>query len=597
MDIFLNQIGYEKSGEKRGIIPFACESFRIMDADGEVRYEGKTGNFGFDKASGDMVTVADFSSFQVPGKYYLSAISTDGVEHRSSRFEIGDQVYDPLLGDLMKAYYYLRCGMELEPAYAGKFTHKACHVGTVLRWEDVDGEDIGKSFGEGGKYRTFRADGGWHDAGDYGRYITAGACALAHLLYAYLLYPRVFERLTWNIPESGNGMPDLLNECRYELEWFLKMQREDGGVYHKLTTAGHAAFVMPEDDQGQLYFLPVSSMATADHAAVCALAARIYEKFDADFANRLRDAAGKSYDWLKKHPEFVGFRNPPGCGTGEYGEWGDDSNRFWAAAEFYALTGEEVYLNDMKKSLEKPFPRMALGYGEVGGFGVLAYLLAEGEKEKELTELFHEAILSEAAMRVRVSEESGYGVAMMDWEFGWGSNMGVMQRGMLFAITDYFGLEKEVQERAKTAQIPQRRFFWPGETQEPYVQGPREIRGWSMRDHAAAQLDYLLGGNALGISYVTGNGEKAYNYPHLRPAHADGIEECMPGMVSGGPNRRPADAEGRELIPEGTPAMKCYLDRYECFSLNEITIYWNSPAVFTVAYLLNKSEKGLQILR
>lgn len=108
-----------------------------------------------------------------------------------------------------------------------------------------------------------------------------------------------------------------------------------------------------------------------------------------------------------------------------------------------------------------------------------------------------------------------------------------------------------------------------------------------MRDHAAAQLDYLMGLNALGISYVTGNGENAYNYPHLRPAHADGIEECMPGMVSGGPSGHPADPVGRELVPEGTPPMKGYVDHWMSYSLNEITIYWNSPAVFVAAYLLN----------
>ena len=111
-----------------------------------------------------------------------------------------------------------------------------------------------------------------------------------------------------------------------------------------------------------------------------------------------------------------------------------------------------------------------------------------------------------------------------------------------------------------------------------------------MRDHAAAQLDYLLGCNAMGISYVTGNGENAYRYPHLRPAHADGIEECMPGMVSGGPNRHRQDQRAKELIPDGTPAMKCFADDYLCYSLNEITIYWNSPAVFTVGYLLSKKD-------
>lgn len=578
MRIYLNQAGYKPRGEKRAVLPFRSEEFRIVDEDGKVCFTGKTKEFGYDKASGDIVTAADFSAFDKPGHYHLEA--TCGEEDEvSCGFSIAEDTYDPLLRDLMKAFYYLRCGMELKPEYAGKFSHKACHLGKVKRWEGISEKE---SEGEG-----VLACGGWHDAGDYGRYVTAGACALAHLLYAFRLFPEVFEKRTWNIPESGNGVPDLLNECRYELEWFLKMQREDGGVYHKLTTARHAAFVMPEEDLEQLYFLPVSSMATADHAAICALASSIYRKYDEDFAERLLQAAKRSYDWLKKNPAFLGFKNPPGCGTGEYGEWSDESNRFWAACEMYALTGEEEYLSDLKARLEKPFPRMALGYGEVGGFGVLAYLLSGSKQEDTLREEFLDLIANEAAQRVRVSEECGYATAMMDWEYGWGSNMGVMQRGMLFAIADYFGLERKVQELSKEAELP-KRHLWPGETEEPYVQGARELRGWSMRDHAASQLDYLMGCNPLGISYVTGNGENAYNYPHLRPSHADGIEECIPGMVSGGPNRRPADEVGRALIPAGTPSMKCYLDRYECYSLNEITIYWNSPAAFVVAYLCRK---------
>lgn len=600
MGIYLNQLGYTGKGEKRAVIPFPCDAFRIVDEEGHLCKEGKTFFFGYDKASGDQVTVADFSDFEKQGLYRLEATQPDGKIMQSCRFAIRKGVYDPLLKDLMKAFYYLRCGCALEPKYAGKFAHAACHTGKVRIWEEVfPREDAGENravqsaglaMERNVVYREEYACGGWHDAGDYGRYVTAGACALAHLLYAYRMYPETFTERTWNIPESGNGIPDLLNECRYELEWFLKMQREDGGVHHKLTTAGHAAFVMPEEDLGQLYFLPVSSMATADHAAVCALAAGIYRKYDAAFAYTLEQAARRSYAWLKAHPEFLGFRNPPGCWTGEYGEWNDDSNRFWAASELYALTGEATYLADLKASLQKRFPRLALGYGEVGGFGVLAYLLSAQEKEETLREEFLKAIVQEAAQRVRVSEECGYATAQMDWEYGWGSNMGVMQRGMLFAIADYFGLEKSVQDAAKSAELPKRR-LWPGETEEPYVQGSREERGWSMRDHAAAQLDYLLGCNAMGISYVTGNGEQAYNYPHLRPSHADGIEECIPGMVSGGPNRRPADEVGRVLIPEGTPSMKCYLDRYECYSLNEITIYWNSPAVFVVAYLLAKESE------
>ena len=143
-------------------------------------------------------------------------------------------------------------------------------------------------------------------------------------------------------------------------------------------------------------------------------------------------------------------------------------------------------------------------------------------------------------------------MSMASKEFGWGSNMLVGLRGMLFAIADYFGVCPEVDWKAA----------------------------------AQAQLDYLMGINAMGISYVTGNGAYRYNFPHLRPAHADGILECIPGMVSGGPNRHLQDWKAKLLIPQGTPPMKCYADDVDCYSLNEITIYWNSPFVFTLAYLM-----------
>ena len=583
MAIYLNQAGYYETGEKRAVIPYECRQFWLVSEAGEVCYEGETKTFGQDKASGDNVTVADFSAFTTPGKYRVKGIRMEGEAEKSNVvveyspwFEIGDHAYDKLEHDLIKAYYYLRCGMDLTEEFAGPYVHKACHLGKAVLWEDHE--------------KSLEVSGGWHDAGDYGRYVTAGSCALAHLLYAYRMFPESFEGKKNDIPESGNGVPDVLNECRYELEWFLKLQREDGGVYHKVTTAQHAPFVMPEEDLDQLYALPVSSMATADFVAVCAMASNLYRPYDAAFADRLVKAAVKSHGWLKAHPEFLGFRNPPGCGTGEYGEWDDGSNRFWAAAELYSVTGEKKYHEEMTALLERKFPRMALGYGEVGGFGVLSYLLSKQGKDANLLAKFYQEIVRDAAQRVRVSEESGYGVSMMEWEYGWGSNMGVMRHGMIFAIADYFGLEDKVREAAKTAGIPER-FRWPGQQLEPYVQGPREVRGWSMRDHAAAQLDYLMGCNALGISYVTGNGENAYRYPHLRPAHADGIEACMPGMVSGGPNRHRQDAKAKEVIPEGTPAMKCFADEYESYSLNEITIYWNSPAVYTLAYLISKHLK------
>ena len=534
--IFLNQAGFGPGYTKIAALPFEAENFRLEKLDGTLCMEEKTQHYGLDNCSQDDLWLADFSAWTEPGEYRI--VSGDAS---SAPFVIEEKPYQPLMRDLMRAFYYLRCGQELLPEHAGQYVHKACHTSPALEWVN---HDVCK-----------HATGGWHDAGDYGRYVTAGACALAHLLYAFRMFPEVLAPLEMNIPESGNGVPDVLNECRYELEWLVKMQREDGAVYHKETTAQHAPFVMPEEDQAQLYLLPVSSMATADLVAVCALASGIYRPYDAAFADKLLDTALLSYRWLKDNPAFLGFRNPEGCGTGGYGESNDYSNRFWAYAELYALTGEEKYHRDMTDSMDEIFSLVRLGYGEVGGFGLLAYLLCQQPKQQILVDKFKQEFREEAERLQRMADDCGYGAAMKDSDYIWGSNMVLMKHAMTFAIAD----ELDGDDRFLT--------------------------------YARRQIDYLMGMNALGISYVTGNGAYRYNNPHLRPAYADGIEESIPGMVSGGPNRHPADADAEKLIPRGTPPMKCFVDVWGSYSTNEITIYWNSPTVFALAYVMSKDGR------
>lgn len=535
--IMVNQAGYNPERKKMAYLPFEAKSFQVKNMDGEVCFSGETLHFGQDTSSGDDVYVADFSNLAIPGNYVVCS-----GEKSSAPFEISEQVYNKVFFDLMKAFYFLRCGLELEEKYAGEYVHKACHTQKALVWDKRE--------------ESIDATGGWHDAGDYGRYITAGSCAVAHLLYAYKMYPEVFDGLNLNIPESGNGMPDILNECKYELDWFLKMQREDGAVYHKLSTAHHAAFVMPEKDLGTLYAYPVSSMATADFSAICALASDIYKCFDEEYAKALKEASLKAYQWLQEHPEYLGFKNPEGTGTGEYGERDDYSNRYWAAAALYALTGKEEYMVDMQATMRNRFPLWCFGYAEVGGFGSLSYLLCQQKKDETVVNMLKDMLKQEVLRLKKCSDSCGYQVSMDWFDYCWGSNMNLMKNGMTYAVADCLLEKEEIAE------------------------------GIDLKYQAQVQLDYLLGANALGISYVTGTGAFRCNYPHLRPAHDDGIEECIPGMVCGGPNAHPADATAKKMIPEGTPAMRCFVDHVYAYSLNEITIYWNSPAVFTMAYLL-----------
>lgn len=525
--IFADQAGYLPGAEKRAVIPFECDSFELADVQGNIVFEGKTTDCGFDRTSGDRVMTADFTGFTRCGRYRVRA----GGE-TSAEFAIGNDVYQGLSESVLKAFYFLRCGCGLTEEFAGKFTHAPCHTENALLWEDRE--------------VSLDVHGGWHDAGDYGRYVTAAACALAHLLYGYKLYPNAARSLCTHIPESGNGVPDILNECRYELEWLLRMQSPEGGAYHKVTTAGHAMFIMPEEDREQLYVFPVSSMATADMAAVFALAAGVFSEYDGDFACTLRAAAERSYAWLEKNPGFMGFDNPEGCTTGGYGERDDFSNRYWAAAEMYALTGEDKYHRDIKKTLNKQFPLTFLGYEQIGGLGSLAYLMCPHETDAALRSKLREAFCDRAAHLKEIADKCGYGVAMNELDYHWGSSMEVLKRAMVFNIADF-------------------------------VSGDKKYSRYALR-----QLHYIMGVNAVGYSYVTGQGEFCCNYPHLRQVYADGIEECIPGFVSGGANSHPCDEEAKRLIPEGTAPMKCYADCTGSFSLNEVTIYWNSPAVMTL---------------
>ncbi len=564
MNIYVNQMGYLPSSTKTAVLALPQTEFsgepslsgpvRLCKEDGSCVLEKEPAFFGPDDASGDFVWQLDFSELTEPGTYVLHY-----NDNSSYPFAVGDDLYSKLNILLSKMLYFQRCGMELTEKHAGKFTRPSCHTAPTVLWTEYkkmsDGE-LTKA-----DMQAFDIRGGWHDAGDYGRYTTAAACALGHILYAYRFFPDAFTQ-SLNIPESGNGIPDILNECRYELDWMLQMQAEDGSVYHKHTTHHHAAFVMPHEDTHQMLLLPASSMAAGDFVGTMALASRIYRPFDEEFADRALAAAKKSYAWLEAHPEFL-FEHIKECGTGGYGDRSDIDERMWAAMELYRTTGEAHYLTEAKRFFDTHPNPVQYGWADISGFACWALLesalmpkdsIKEGEaftaEESEFRSAYKELLLKEAARLLSVIDTEGYCVAMRPMEYGWGSNLTVLNRGMLLGTAYLLDPKAE------------------------YYTG------------VVHQMDYLLGVNATDYSYVTGVGAHAFCNPHNRVPASDGIEETIPGFVSGGANgSKWADPLAKELIPEGTPPMKCYVDRWECYSLNEITIYWNSPAIFCAAFL------------
>ncbi|MBB3110750.1 endoglucanase [Paenibacillus phyllosphaerae] len=530
--ITVNQIGYPQEGRKLAV--FTAEgSFQVREAaSGSLIHLGATQPLAYDEASGQAVAFGDFSAVNQPGRYY---IELEASKARSAVFTIAASPYEDVHLGLLKAFYYYRCGTELTEEFAGPWAHGACHLadGTI----------------HGDPSRSQDGCGGWHDAGDYGKYAGPGAKAVADLLLAFECYPGAFRKPV-PLPETDGFMPDVLHECRYELNWLFKMQDlVSGGVYHKLTTPHFPPLATrPEDDLSPLVFSPISATATGCFAGVMAMAARVYRPYDEPFALRCLQAAEGAWAWLREHPDVPGFKNPPDISTGEYGDKQDIDERYWAACELYRTTGQSVYHEALQAYSREDFYKYGLGWADMSGYGTIAYLLGgDDQADPALYASLLDGLRQEADLLTVQSEQDGYGLSLLPSQYIWGSNMLVMNHAMLLLFAYRLLADRRYEEAA------------------------------------LSHVHYLLGRNAMDTSYVTGFGDQAYRNPHYRPGVADDIEEPVPGFVSGGPNAGLQDECAKAHLT-GKPPAQCFIDHEDSYATNEVTIYWNSPALFVVSH-------------
>jgi endoglucanase len=534
--IHLNQAGYRTADRKTALITGKVERYQVYSNGGDLVYEGTTtarnpGPCGMpttDKSSGDALWEADFTNVTDSGTYYIQA-----GNDRSPSFVIGDSVYSDLTKAVLKMFYYQRCGGSgISGAYAGRFAHGPCHLGNAAYFDPDDPV-----------YGGTEADvsGGWHDAGDYGRYITPAAKAVTDLMMACELFPGISSL-------DFGGPLKLPQEIRYELEWMLKMQHPvTGGVYHKVTTQNHAPFnVMPEGDHAQLYLSPVSAQATGSFAAAMARASRFFRRHDPVFADKCITAAEKAWKWLMVNPRLQEYRDPSFFRTGAYGDTISFDERCWAAAELFSATGADGYLSFLDGS---PLPQPGFGWTDNGSYAMTAYLLSDKtNKNSDLYNRVKECFLDDADHICKASKNDGYGISLE--HYPWGSNMTVANNAMTLLLANVLKPDPD------------------------YIN--------TALDH----FHYLMGRNANGISYVTGCGEHSVKGPHHRPSMVLGVP--VPGMLAGGPFEKIMDLErdpASGLFKKDTPPAKCYADVAASFSSNEICIYWNSPLAFILAFL------------
>ncbi len=523
--IRIDQTGYA-SGLPVQVAALKGGTLNVFDAEGKLvkKIDGVTPVF--DQASEDKVCICDIGILY-EGDYMLEC----GGETR--KISVKKDPWQSVTNALIKGLYFQRCGCELKEKYAGRFTHPACHIAPAALWED--------------KNVKLTVTGGWHDAGDYGKYVGPGAVTAAHMIYAYMLCRKGCEDRI-NIPESGNGAPDILNEARYEIEWLLKMQREDGAFYHKLTKAQFAPFIMPQDDLMQEYLMPVSHCATAAACALLALAYRAYAKIDPVFAFKLISASVRAAEWLDANPGFVPFSNPEGVRTGQYGDGNVNDELFWASCELFASTGETKYLKAAEKYYSQGLNLTEYGWSDVSGLGAVCCLFVLKEKAGEI---LYDRLKEEYTEKCRrigaISKSSGYGTALAPDKYSWGSILHIMGNAMSMILYEML----------------------TGDT--------------SLRNAVLLQWHYALGLNALDTCFVTGFGERPVMNIHHRPSGADGITDPVPGLISGGPNKYHPYPQTRERLAD-TPPAKYFLDETMSADTNEIAIYWNSPAIFVGAF-------------
>ncbi|WP_086930473.1 glycoside hydrolase family 9 protein [Agarilytica rhodophyticola] len=532
--IKLNQLGFYPNANKVAVVPAnATNNFALFNENGEQVFQGQLGTVNTWPHSDESVRLADFSGFNTAGNYRLRI---DGIPD-SDTFKIDDNVHRLLNSAALKAFYYNRAGMAISAPYAGDWSRTAGHADTEVKIHASAASELRPTG------TRITSPMGWYDAGDYNKYIVNSGISTYTLLAAYEHYPDYYRTQNNNIPESGNPLPDILDEVLWNLRWMLTMQDpNDGGVYHKLTTLRFSGQVLPQDADAQRYVVQKSTAAALNFAAVMAVASRIFSEFETHLpglSEQCRTAALNAWQWAKNNPE-VAYRQPSDVFTGEYASAGYRDEFAWAAAELYITLNDDSYYQQFTQYRAEP---SVPSWGYTVALGYMS-LLHHAQRLSGVADIasIRTSFLSFADDLRNGVNSSAFGIVMgrEASEFVWGSNAVALNQSMML------------------------------------IQAFRDSGERSYADAALTNMDYILGRNGVGISFVTGFGTRSPLAIHHRPSAADSVAAPIPGFVAGGP--QPGQQDGCSY-PSALPA-KSYLDDWCSYSTNEIAINWNAPLVY-----------------
>ena len=458
------------------------EDISLVDATThEIVFTGTSEAFqngAIDPLSGDRIWSFDFSSYEIPGTFYVYDEQNNA---RSADFEIRENIYENVLREAFRTFVYQRSGFEKTAEIVGEnYVDGASHIGPL--------QDSGARLFNDRRRRSTTRDlsGGWYDAGDFNKYSNWTADYILGLLHAYHANPEAWAD-NWNLPDSGNGIPDILDEVRWGVEHLQRMQETASETNE--ANVGSVLSVLESDDnisrpsenlQDSFYGTP-SSSATFNAAGAFAYAASTFANLPdqsfQDLAESLSGSAILAYDWAERNPnvKFNNAENGVGAGNSEVqDDYFLDAKRRIGAIYLYGLTQEQKYKNFVETDYQNT--RLikllwASPYESEEQTALLHYAALPGINSaigSEINDRFNN-IMDFAGNGRPALEESAYKSYVQ--EYVWGSNRFVSRKGGMFAQLVTYDL----------SDLPEQENM----------------------DVAAAYLHYIHGLNPLGKVYLT----------------------------------------------------------------------------------------------
>ena len=586
-NVKVNEVGYLPESPKLGklgrflgdawfmpVDSLLPPAFQVISEDQQAAFNGTCTYLKTDSAfSGESVFEIDFSALETPGKYYIYVPGFGSSE----TFIIASDCYNTLYFNTARALYYQRSG-EIEPAYGGQWAREGLPAETA----QIHSSHLNSALYTASDFppgTQLPMQGGWLDASDYGRYVPTAASALFIIFTAFEMYPQKFPDNYLNIPESGNGVPDWLDEARYETDWLLQMQAPDGGVYFRVTPATWSQG-LPGDEQNPLYISEKTTQSTALFAAAMAMAARNFKNFDPAYAALCLEKARYAWTFLKNHLTPTPPVSVPGISAGPYPDPIDADNRAWAAAELYKTTGEAQYNADFDEwygQIPHQF-HATMSWQQHTFKAAWAYVTTTFDVNNAFVDEFKSKLSSEVLVNYynRTMKIHAYHGAYHQFKgyVGYGS----------FGMAQSYAFD--------------------------YIMFAHLLQKQELPGYAKIQIDIPLGNNPLSQCFITGTGVHSPAHPLHWSTATDQYAQPVPGIPVFGPAasllmNRPSSfiiQDSLNRYPYGYkkedpyPVLRRYTDARQAVEMSEFTVQEIAVTAAVFAYFSSVLTNPLPVL-